>query len=149
MGNYISCPHCQGRGLVKTPENASLGVFRQISHSMAKGGLAGVKVKLNPDVADYLLNYKRADLNRLEERHKARVLISGDASFAPGKWEVEQMRRRAENDELKPGAVMGQVENGKSNGYKRDTAENGLHGADVSAELASGPQNPDGDVIIQ
>lgn len=149
MGNYITCTHCQGRGLVKTPENASLGVLRQISHSMAKGGLAGVKVKLNPEVADYLLNYKRADLNRLEERHKARVLISGDASFAPGKWEVEQMRRRAENDELKPGAVMGQVENCKSNGYKKDLAENGLQAADASAELAAGPQSPDGDVIIQ
>ncbi|MDR0881879.1 MAG: Rne/Rng family ribonuclease [Candidatus Adiutrix sp.] len=107
MGNYITCPACQGRGLVKTPENASLGVLRQIAHSMAKGGLASVKVRLNPEVANYLLNYKRLELSRLEERHRAKVIVCGDPALPPGQWEVEQARRGSECEALKPGEVMG------------------------------------------
>jgi ribonuclease E len=107
MGNYITCPACQGRGLVKTPENATLGVLRQIAHAMAKGGLAAVKIRLNPEVAHYLQNYKRAELGRLEERHKTQVIIQGDAACAPGHWEVEQVKRGAESEGLKPGEVMG------------------------------------------
>jgi ribonuclease E len=107
MGNYITCPHCEGRGLVKTPENASLGALRQISHCMAKGNLAAVKVRLNPDVAHYLSNHKRLEIGRLEERHKTQVIIYGDASYPPGKWEVEQVKRGAENEQLKPGQVQG------------------------------------------
>ena len=148
MGNYVSCPHCQGRGLVKTPENASLGVLRQISHSMAKGGLACVKVKLNPEVASYLLNYKRSDLNRLEERHKSRVLISGDASFAPGKWEVEQVKRGHENDELKPGAVMGHHENGK-NGHRKETGGSQVPSAEAAMELDAVLPSCDADITLQ
>ena len=123
MGNFITCPACQGRGLVKTPENATLGVLRQISHSMSKGGLSCVKVRLNQEVANYLLNYKRGELSRLEERHKAKVIITGDPGFAPGKWEVDQVKRGAESEGLKPGEVMGGCENGnRYNGRKRDTA---------------------------
>ncbi len=121
MGNFITCPACQGRGLVKTPENASLGVLRQVSHVLAKGGLAGVKARMNPDVAHYLLNFKRSELARLEERHKSRVILSGDPSFPPGKWEVEQLKRGAESDVLKPGEVMGN-ENGGRNGRPREAA---------------------------
>ncbi|MDR2725037.1 MAG: Rne/Rng family ribonuclease [Candidatus Adiutrix sp.] len=105
MGNYITCPACQGRGLVKTPENAALGVLRQLAHVMAKGGLAEVRARLNPEVAHYLQNYKRAELGRLEERHRTQVVIHGDASFAPGRWEVEQVKRGADNG--KPGEGPG------------------------------------------
>jgi len=119
MGNYITCPSCQGRGLVKTMENASLGALRQISHAMAKGGLASVSARLNPDVAGYLLNYKRAELSRLEERHKARVIVSGDPSLPPDKWEVEQVRRSHESEALKPGEVKN-GDNGRSGGRRRD-----------------------------
>jgi ribonuclease E len=114
MGNYITCPSCQGRGLVKTSENASLGVLRQISHSLSKGGLHSVKARLNPEVANYLQNYKRAELSRLEERHKSRVVITGEPAFPPGKWEVEQIRRGAENEVLKPGEVSGGDYNGRN-----------------------------------
>ncbi|UQZ91226.1 ribonuclease [Deltaproteobacteria bacterium Smac51] len=107
MGNFITCPHCQGRGLVKTPENASLGALRQIAHSMAKGGLSCVKARLNPDVAHYLLNNKRVELSRLEERHNTQVIIYGDAAYPPGKWEVEQVKRCAESEQLQPGQVQG------------------------------------------
>ena len=99
MGSYVTCPACQGRGLVKTPENASLGVLRHLAHVMAKGGLTEVRVRLSAEVAHYLQNHKRAELARLEERHRTQVIIHGDPAFAPGRWEVEQVKRGRENGE--------------------------------------------------
>ena len=116
-GNFITCPHCRGRGLVKTAENASLGVLRQISHSMAKGGLACVKVSLNAEVAHYLLNFKRTELSQLEERHNTSVVIIGDPCCPPGTWEVEQIKRGSEHDTPKPGEVAG------TNGCGLETSE--------------------------
>lgn len=138
MGNYITCPDCQGRGLVKTPENASLGALRQISHSMAKGGLSCVKARLNPQVADYLLNFKRLELSRLEERHKARVLVSGDPGLPPGKWEVEQVKRGQESEAIKPGEVVN-CENGRHNGRRRDFTPPEVEAVDTEtlAEVAA------------
>ncbi len=150
MGNFITCPACQGRGLVKTPENASLGVLRQISHSMAKGGLACVKARLNPEVANYLLNYKRAELNRLEERHRAKVIVSGDPSLPPGKWEVEQVKRGAESESLKPGEVLGGGwENGGRNGRRPEPLSPGapdLFGEDVADLAVVAPLSPAAEV---
>ncbi len=94
MGNFVTCAVCQGRGLVKTPENASLGVLRQISHTLAnRSGLATLKVRLNPEVGSYLLNYKRAEIHRLEERYQTKVIIIGEADFHPNKWELEPVKR--------------------------------------------------------
>lgn len=142
MGNYITCLSCQGRGLVKTPENASLGALRQISHAMAKGGLASVKARLNPEVANYLLNYKRMELGRLEERHRAQVLISGDPLLPPDKWEVEQVRRGHENGALKPGEVMN-CDNGRSAGRRRDLSLSEVEAAETeSLAEAAAALNP-------
>ncbi len=107
MGSFVTCPQCRGRGLVKTPENASLGVLRQISHAMAKGGLSAVKVRLNDEVAHYLLNFKRAELAQLEQRHQATVIINGDRHCPPGSWEVEQVKKGLEDENaVKPGEVL-------------------------------------------
>ncbi|MGL4208048.1 MAG: Rne/Rng family ribonuclease [Candidatus Adiutrix sp.] len=131
MGNFTTCPSCQGRGIVKTPENSSLGVLRQISHAMAKGGLECVKVRLNPEAAHYLLNHKRSELSHLEERHKTMVLVNGDSTFPPGTWEVEQVRRGAECCELKPGQSTSHnlgttaPPNGRENGRNHRRNNNG------------------------
>ncbi|MDR2443231.1 MAG: Rne/Rng family ribonuclease [Deltaproteobacteria bacterium] len=104
-GSHITCPHCQGRGLVKTSEAASLGFLRQAAHMMSKGGFGSLLVKLNPDVAHYLLNYKRLDISRLEERYEARLILTGDPALPPGQFDMEPVRRSQETEPLKPGHV--------------------------------------------
>ena len=135
MGNFVTCQHCRGRGLVKTPENASLGVLRQISHVMAKGGLGCVKVHLNDEVAHYLSNFKRAELARLEERHHTSVVISGDPTCPPGTWEVEQVKRGAENEALKPGEVMTSCSETSQSGNSRNGRKRGSRGSEKELDF--------------
>jgi hypothetical protein len=74
---------------------------------VSKGGLGEVKARLYPDAANHLLNYKRHDLYNLEERYKTKILITGDASLAPGQFEIESSKKTAEVETLKPGQVAG------------------------------------------
>jgi ribonuclease E len=118
-GNYTPCPHCQGRGLVKTSESASLAFLRQATHIMSKGGIGEIRARLNPDVAHYLANYKRQELTHLEERHRTRILITGDPSLPPGQWEMESFKRIQETDTVKPGQVA-------NNLYDEELGQEGL-----------------------
>ena len=137
MGNFVTCPTCQGRGQVKTPENVALRALRQIAHTLAKGGLSYIKVILNREVALYLLNYKRAEISRMEELHKVMVHIEGDTSFPPSKWELEQVKRKEENEALKPGGVMG-----GSNNCRDGRGKSFVPSEDIFAEVAldGGPE---------
>ena len=136
-GSHVTCPHCLGRGLVKTPENTSLGFLRQAAHLLSKGGLGGIKARLHPDVAHYLLNYKRLDLSRLEERYGARLLITGDPILPPGQVEMESYKRSAETEILKPGHVAGLYEdNIHAEGLDSDQAD--LYRSQESARAENG-----------
>ncbi|MDR3204054.1 MAG: ribonuclease E/G [Deltaproteobacteria bacterium] len=104
-GSYIPCPHCHGRGIVKTPESASLSFLRQLSHQMLKGDFGSLKAKLCPEVAHYLLNFKRNDLAKLEERFQIKILIFGDENVAPGEFELEPIKKTSEMETVKPGQV--------------------------------------------
>ncbi|MDR3155113.1 MAG: Rne/Rng family ribonuclease [Deltaproteobacteria bacterium] len=108
------CPHCKGRGMVYTPESASLAFLRQAAQLLSMKGSQGIlKAKLNRDVADFLLNNKRAELLNLEERHKTRVLITGDPAYAPSNFEITQEKRPKELETLKPGQVAKWGEDGE------------------------------------
>jgi hypothetical protein len=153
-GSHVTCPHCQGRGLVKTPENASLGFLRQAAHTLSKGGLGGIKARLNPDVAHYLLNYKRLDLSRLEERYEARVLITGDPALAPGLFELESFKKSAETEMIKPGQVAGLFDDDvHPEGLDYDQADhrhdsfrdNSYNGSRASSQSHSSSQSPGGE----
>lgn len=95
-GHFESCPYCQGRGLIRTPDTTALTVLRLMSHSLAKGTVEKIECSLHPDVAHYLLNNKRLELARLEERYQARISVSPSAAVMPGSWEINFVKRPGE-----------------------------------------------------
>jgi ribonuclease E len=114
LGSFAICPHCQGRGLVKTAESASLAFLRQVSHLLfSRREIGEIQARLHPEVANFLVNYKRLDLSRLEERHRSRVIIRGEDRLNRDQWEIDTFRRASEADTLKPGQVAGQIEEGE------------------------------------
>ncbi|MDR2459233.1 MAG: Rne/Rng family ribonuclease [Deltaproteobacteria bacterium] len=105
-GIYTTCPHCKGKGQVYTPESAALSFLRHATQLLSmKGGLGALKAKLNQEVADYVLNVKRSELLRLEERHKTKILISGDVTLPPSQYDIKTEKRSQEVEQLKPGQV--------------------------------------------
>ncbi|MEK7283769.1 MAG: Rne/Rng family ribonuclease, partial [Acidobacteriota bacterium] len=98
--SFMECPTCQGDGTVRTPEAAARSAFRKIQARVVKGDISGVKVFLPPEVALHLLNQKRDDLARLEQRYKVVIEVAPEARMKTSQFEIEEFRR--EETEVAP-----------------------------------------------
>ncbi len=79
--NYQVCPHCQGKGMVRTTESCAVYVLRGIEEEGIKGRSCRINVFVPADTAIYLLNQKRQTLINMEQKYKMEVIISADNSI--------------------------------------------------------------------
>jgi hypothetical protein len=96
-----------------------LAFLRQVAHLLFNRREIGeIKARVNPEVANFLVNYKRLELTRLEERHKAKVIVNGDDRLNSAQWEIDAYRSTAEGDNaIKPGRVAGQSEEAEDEAF--------------------------------
>ena len=73
--SFSECPTCRGRGLVPSPELASLQLLRRIEARVATGAMKAVVIRLHPEVADAFQNLRRREIARMEEEHGVRVEV--------------------------------------------------------------------------
>jgi len=88
-GAYKTCPYCQGRGVIRSVEALALMHLRQIQTGMSRRQAKKVLCRLPIEVAQYILNKKRADLVELEARHQAEIVIEADPAMTPSDSSVE------------------------------------------------------------
>jgi len=73
--SYIPCPRCTGTGHIRSTESAALHILRILEEESMKEGTAAVHVQVPVDVATFLLNEKRQDIQVIESRHKVSLLL--------------------------------------------------------------------------
>ncbi len=91
---YTTCAMCEGHGAVRTVESAALVALRKLHNRVALGDVASVRAALPSAVAVYLLNQKRDELARLEQRYESRLVIELKDGLMPHQMELE-VRERA------------------------------------------------------
>ncbi len=101
-GSYRPCPCCRGLGQIRTVEVLATALLRRIKSKLAGKKLLRLKAKVAPELASYVLNYKRRDLFALEEYYETSIIIEPVPGLPPEETSFEeQMRPR----ELKPEAA--------------------------------------------
>ena len=90
---YLECPHCEGRGRIKSVEAMALSFLRKVHAAAAKGTIGEVRGGLPLEVAYYLLNRKKRDLARIESDYDIEVTIKGKPSFLMNQIELELIKR--------------------------------------------------------
>lgn len=90
---HLECPHCEGRGRVKSVEAMALSFLRKVHAAAAKGQLAEVLGGLPLEVAYYLLNRKKRELTQIENDYEIVVTIKGKPSFLLNQLELEVIRK--------------------------------------------------------
>lgn len=93
QGSTLECPHCGGRGKVKSVENMALSFLRKVHAAAAKGTVAEVHGGLPLEVAYYLLNRKKRELAQIENEYDIVVTVKGKTSFLMNQLELELVRR--------------------------------------------------------
>ncbi|MBM3354124.1 MAG: Rne/Rng family ribonuclease, partial [Betaproteobacteria bacterium] len=67
---HASCPRCGGTGFIRGTESTALHVLRIIQEEAMKENTGAVHAQVPVDVASFLLNEKRAEIQKLEGRLK-------------------------------------------------------------------------------
>ena len=92
-GIYLECPHCEGRGKLKSVEAMALSFLRKVHAAAAKGTVAEVRGGLPLEVAYYLLNRKKRELAQIENDYEIDITIKGKPSFLMNQMELELTKR--------------------------------------------------------
>jgi ribonuclease E len=87
--SYVSCLRCSGTGVVRSTEATALTYLRKIWLELSRGKANQVHGSFAKEVADYLLNKKRAELLKLESRYAANIQIEGRQDITPGEGQLK------------------------------------------------------------
>lgn len=79
--NYMDCAHCQGSGMIKTPESMAIEVIRRIDSLIDRNNIVDITVSVSHDVAFFLQNQRRAALTELESTNGKTISINADRNF--------------------------------------------------------------------
>lgn len=72
---YQDCDHCNARGHSMSPESVILSVMRRLALVMHRDDVARIELTISPDVAFHILNRKRGELVKLEEKYGKAVMV--------------------------------------------------------------------------
>ncbi|MGB2485823.1 MAG: Rne/Rng family ribonuclease, partial [Candidatus Puniceispirillaceae bacterium] len=87
-----SCPHCLGTGRVRSVNSSALQMLRLIEDEASRQAGKDITTFVNPEVALYILNQKRASLAQLESQFGISILIEADASLSPADHRFDGQR---------------------------------------------------------
>ena len=90
---HLECPHCEGRGKVKSVEAMAVSFLRKVHAAAAKGVAGEVRGGLPLEVAYYLLNRKKRELTQIENEYEIEVTVKGKTSFLLNQLELEIIKR--------------------------------------------------------
>ena len=100
LRTHRPCAHCQGLGLLPSPEFAAVHLKGRIESRAATGLVEGVLVAVHPEVADALQNRFRRDLVEMETTFQMDIEIVSSAAMRPGEERLEWRERDERPDSV-------------------------------------------------
>ena len=91
-GSHITCPRCNGTGVIRDAESSALQVLRLLQEEAMKENTAAVHAQVPVDVATFLLNEKRADITKIESRLKVNLILIPNRHLETPHHHIERLR---------------------------------------------------------
>ncbi|MBP2294827.1 Rne/Rng family ribonuclease [Azospirillum rugosum] len=98
--NFERCPHCSGTGVIRSVESSALHVLRAIEEEGIRKRSAEITVFVPTRIALYILNQKRVELTKIEERYRFRVMVQADDTLIAPDLRLERVRARTPEDDV-------------------------------------------------
>ena len=90
--SHSPCPRCHGTGHIRGTESTALHILRIIQEEAMKDNTATINAQVPVDVATFLLNEKRVDLQLIEARHRVTVTLIPNMHLETPNYSVTRMR---------------------------------------------------------
>jgi ribonuclease G len=98
---FVACPHCHGKGLIKSPMTMSVELQRALHSVMRKHqeSVHEIKITVHPDLLSRLRTDDEDHLIEIERRYAGRLSFRSDPTFHQEKYVISNA---ITGDELKP-----------------------------------------------
>ncbi len=96
-GSTASCEHCNGVGRKRSVDSSALKALRAIKEEGIRGHSKRIRIKVSPDVAQYLFNEKRDLLNAIEAGNGMFAEIVADPSLIRPGFEIERLGKKPDS----------------------------------------------------
>ncbi|WP_319381412.1 Rne/Rng family ribonuclease [Thiomicrorhabdus sp.] len=93
----IVCPRCHGVGVIRGVESLGLSILRLLEEESMKENTRRVTVQIPVDVATFLLNEKRNQITKIEDRHNLHILIVPNEHLETPQYVMERTRHGDEH----------------------------------------------------
>ncbi len=104
-GSTVTCPHCNGQGIIRSTESAALRLLRALDEEGQRAPGANLTVKAPPDVTIYTLNQKRREIARIEEAYNLAISFDPQSTMMGGSFELERTGVRVPTTRPKSAAI--------------------------------------------
>ncbi|WEF33172.1 Rne/Rng family ribonuclease [Pseudoduganella chitinolytica] len=91
-GSHVTCPRCSGTGHIRDTESSALQVLRIIQEEAMKENSAAIHVQVPVDVAAFLLNEKRGEVLKIENRHRITVILVPNKHLDTPHYKLERIK---------------------------------------------------------
>jgi ribonuclease E len=89
-GATLPCPHCEGRGVIRSVGSMALRVLRAVEEFCQREKSPAITLRVPPEIALYILNHKRTQLTAIEDRYGIYIYIESKPSLTASTFEVER-----------------------------------------------------------
>ena len=91
-GSHITCPRCNGTGVIRDVDSSALHILRILQEEAMKEGTAALHVQVPVEVATFLLNEKRTDIAKLEFRLKVTVVLIPNKYLETPNYSIDRLK---------------------------------------------------------
>src|SRR5436853_359894 len=92
------CPRCSGTGFIRGTESTALHILRILQEEAMKENTGAVHAQVPVDVSSFLLNEKRAEIQKLEARLKVNIVLVPNPHLETPHYKVQRLRHEELNE---------------------------------------------------
>ena len=106
--SHEPCPRCHGTGHIRGTESTALHILRILQEESMKENTGAVHAQVPVDVATFLLNEKRLDIQQLETRQQVTIAVIPNTHLDTPNYTINRLRHDDLNqsDPLPPSYEM-------------------------------------------
>ena len=97
--NHAACPRCSGTGHIRGIESTALHILRITQEEAMKDNSAVIQVQLPVEAATFLLNEKRADIHKIEQRMGVEVILIPNIHMETPNYNIVRIKHDDVNEE--------------------------------------------------
>ncbi len=90
--SYQDCEHCSGTGSIRNVVSASIALLRLMEEKALSENTEALQVNLSIDMAIYLMNEKRYEIDLLEKRSASRIILIPSNALSSSQYEIKHLR---------------------------------------------------------